>query len=105
MMKYVKGLMGLTMMGAMLFSCSSEVKEASYEVIPMPQSIAMNAQGSPFVLADGTKVLYPQGNEQMKKNAEFLVQYVKEQTGKQLIAQEGAEGKGILLQLGQPTEN
>ena len=105
MKNYVKGLMGLTMLGAMLFSCSSEVKEASYEVIPLPQSISMNAQGSPFVLSDGTKVLYPQGNELLKKNAEFLVQYVKEQTGKQLVAEEGSEGKGILLKLGQPTDN
>ena len=105
MMKYVKSLLGLTMVGTMLFSCSSEVQEASYNVIPLPQSIAMNAQGSPFVLSDGTKVLYPQGNELLKKNAEFLVQYVKEQTGKQLVAEEGSEGKGILLKLGEPTDN
>ena len=37
MNKKLMSLAGLFMAGCMLFSCSSEVKEANYQVIPAPQ--------------------------------------------------------------------
>ncbi|MBR2168934.1 MAG: glycoside hydrolase family 20 zincin-like fold domain-containing protein [Alistipes sp.] len=92
------GLAGLFAAGLMLFSCSSEVKEANYQIIPIPQEIVMG-QGGAFTLANGTKVLYPEGNEKMQKNAQFLADYVKELTGNTLSVEAGTDGKGIVLQV------
>ena len=98
MKKNLKGLVGLFAAGLMLFSCSSEVKEANYQIIPIPQEIVMG-QGGAFTLANGTKVLYPEGNEKMQKNAQFLADYVKELTGNTLSVEAGTDGKGIVLQV------
>ena len=98
MKKKLMSLAGLFMAGCMLFSCSSEVKEASYQIIPAPQEIVMG-QGGAFTLANGAKVIYPEGNEKMQKNAQFLADYVKELTGNTLQVVAGTAGKGILLQV------
>ena len=98
MKKNLMGLAGLFAAGCMLFSCSSEVKEANYQIIPIPQEIVMGQDGA-FTLANGTKVLYPEGNEKMQKNAQFLADYVKELTGNTLSVEAGTEGKGIILQV------
>ncbi len=84
--------------GCMLFSCSADVKQADYNVIPVPAEVVMGDDGA-FVLTDGTKVFYPEGNAKMQRNAEFLAEYMLEQTGKKLVPMEGTEGNGILLQL------
>ena len=98
MKKNLMGLAGLFAAGLMLFSCSSEVKEANYQIIPIPQEIVMGQDGA-FTLANGTKVLYPEGNEKMQKNAQFLADYVKELTGNTLSVEAGTDGKGIVLQV------
>ena len=49
---------------------------ASYEVVPLPQSIVMQ-KGEPFVLDDQVVILY---NESLQREAEFLQQYLKEAT-------------------------
>ena len=98
MKKNLMGRAGLFAAGCMLFSCSSEVKEANYQIIPIPQEIVMGQDGA-FTLANGTKVLYPEGNEKMQKNAQFLADYVKELTGNTLSVEAGTEGKGIILQV------
>lgn len=105
MIRIVKGFLGLTLAGVMLLSCNSNVKEADYEIIPLPKSISLNAGQAPFILENGTKIFYPGDNKLLEKNAEFLAQYVKEQTGKDLKVVPGTEGKGIVLKLGKPTEN
>ena len=79
-------------------ACTPNVKEADYNVIPLPAEVVMG-QGDAFILADGTKILYPEGNEKMKRNAEFLAEYLLEQTGKTLAVEAGTEGRGILLSL------
>ena len=98
MKKNLMALGGLFAAGLMLFSCSSEVKEANYQIIPIPQEIVMGQDGA-FTLDNGTKVIYPEGNEKMQKNAQFLADYVKELTGNTLQVVAGMEGKGILLQV------
>ncbi len=80
----------------LFFSCSSNVKEADYNVVPLPMEVTLG-QGTGFTLAEGTKIMFPEGNEKMQRNAEFLAEYLKEQTGKTLTVEAGAEGKGILL--------
>ena len=83
-MKTLMGLAGLTMAGFMLLSCNTEVKEANYQIIPLPQEISVMDQAAPFILSNGTKIMYPEGNEKMQKNAEFLASYIKDLTGKSL---------------------
>ena len=72
------------MAGFMLLSCNTEVKEANYQIIPLPQEISVMDQAAPFILSNGTKIMYPEGNEKMQKNAEFLASYIKDLTGKSL---------------------
>lgn len=104
-MKTLMGLAGLTMAGFMLLSCNTEVKEANYQIIPLPQEISVMDQAAPFILSNGTKIMYPEGNEKMQRNAEFLASYIKDLTGKSLAVQAGTDGKGIILQLGGNAKN
>ena len=98
----VAGMLAFT---GMIASCNSEQKVADYQVIPLPQEIT-TAQGTPFVLDGGVKIIYPEGNGQMQKNALFLAEYLKKATGKEFAIQTGAEAKrGILLTLGLQSEN
>ncbi|MDE6216258.1 glycoside hydrolase family 20 protein [Bacteroides sp.] len=82
-----------------LCSCSGEKTEANYQVIPAPQEIVMAANGD-FTLGSGVKIVYPEGNEAMRRNAEYLAEYLQKATGKVYQTMAGTEGKGnILLQL------
>ena len=80
--------------------------EASYEVIPMPQSITLAESGGQFVLHSGTQISYTAGNEDMARNAQFLQEYLADQLGYTLKTEPGIASKGIVLQLieGEPTE-
>lgn len=99
-------LLGLTFAGVIFSSCTSgETAKADYQVVPMPLEISA-VQQSPFLLKNGVSIYYTAGNEKMKRNAEFLASYIREQTGIELKTQEG-EGKsgGISLQLGLDNAN
>jgi hexosaminidase len=105
MRQFIK-LTGCLAAAGAIASCQSAPKEvANYQVVPLPQQIVA-AQGAPFVLKSGVKILYPQGNEQMQRNAQFLAGYLKTATGKDFATAEGTEGKNaIVLTLGQVSEN
>ena len=98
-------LTGCLAVAGLLASCQSSKQEANYQIIPLPQEI-VTAQGTPFALKSGVKILYPQGNEKMKRNAEFLSDYLKTATGKTFTVEAGSEGKNaIMLTLGLENEN
>ena len=99
----LSGLIGLFVAGLMMFSCT-ELKEANYQIIPMPLDIQLAEQGQ-FVLAEGTSVFYPGDNEKLQNNANFLAEYVKEKTGITLAPTTGTEGKGIVLKVEENKEN
>lgn len=104
-MKRLFGSIGMFVLIGMLASCTSVQKAADYRVVPLPQEI-VTSEGTPFVLNNGVKILYPEGNQQMQRNAEFLAEYVKESTGKVLSVQAGTEGNNnIVLSLGLPSDN
>lgn len=95
---------GLLLAG-MFFSSCSEQQVADYRVVPLPQAIQVS-EGTPFVLDEDVCILYPKENADMKRNAEFLAQYVKESTGKELKIQGGSEGENaIVLKLGLKSDN
>lgn len=98
----VAGLLTATWLMA---SCSSESTIADYQVIPLPQDIT-TVQGTPFKLSASTNILFPQGNEKMQNNAQYLAEYLKKATGKEFTVKAGEAEKGaIVLQLGMPSVN
>ena len=61
-----------------ILSCSQkEVTLGSLDVIPIPSEVVKLDDGSSFVIDGATKICYPEGNEKMKRNAEFLASYIK----------------------------
>ena len=82
--------MGLAFAGMLMASCAdSPTAVADYQVVPCRWNYGVS-QGS-FLLKSGETICYTAGNEKMKKNAEFLAAFIKEQTG---IALKVAEGDG-----------
>ena len=91
--------LGMALAGMLMASCAdNQPVVADYQIVPMPLEISVQ-QGA-FLLKNGTPVYYTAGNEKMRKNAEFLALYVKEQTGIELKVQEGEAEGGITLKLG-----
>lgn len=94
----------LQLVGLFCLSCLSVVSTLAsatinYRVIPLPNKIT-NQKGEPFVLDKQVKIVYPMGNEKMKKNASFLSQYISENTGLSLKKQAGKTSeKAIILSL------
>ena len=87
--------MGLAFAGMLMASCAdSPTAVADYQVVPMPLEITAASQGS-FLLKSGETIYYTAGNEKMKKNAEFLAAFIKEQTGIALKVAEGDGEEGI----------
>ena len=70
-----------SLLAATLFSCQPQEEQANYQIIPLPQEVVLN-QGNPFVIDNSTQIVYPEGNDLLKRNAEFLAGYLKEATGK-----------------------
>ena len=89
-----RGKEGIILILSVCVACSAGAERvADYRVVPLPNQIETKA-GEPFVLEDGVTVCYPEGNEAMRRNAEFLAEYVKKQTGIGLVVKENGEGKG-----------
>lgn len=65
-----------------------------------------NIASKPLYLKSGVKILYPEGNEKIQRNAQFLADYLKTATGKDFSIEAGTEGKNaIVLALGSEVEN
>ena len=74
----LKKWMLLSFMVSGLMSCTQkEVTLGSLDVIPIPSEVVKLDDGSSFVIDGATKICYPEGNEKMKRNAEFLASYIK----------------------------
>ena len=97
--------LGMSLAGLLATSCTQQSAVADFQIVPMP--LEMNvAKTAGFMLQNGVAVCYPAGNEMMKKNAEFLAGYIKEQTGIELSVKEGEGAKGdVVLALGLANEN
>ncbi len=57
-----------------------EVNKASYDVVPLPKHTKLTS-GEPFVLSSSVKIVYPTASEKMRKNAEFLAEYLYQLVG------------------------
>ena len=75
MRKISKLLMSVVVAGSFIACSSNTTGEANYQVIPLPLEVN-TSEGQPFVLTSKTKVVYPEGNKLMERNAEFLGDYL-----------------------------
>ncbi len=73
-----------------LTSCSVKETPATYSVIPLPQEVTLQ-QAAPFRLDGKTVITYTAGNEMLRRDAEFLADYVREATGHQLTTREATD--------------
>jgi len=104
-MKKMFKLAGWLVVIGVMFACTVEQKSANYRVVPLPQEI-IEKQDKSFVLNENVKIVYPEGNDAMQKNAEFLADYIQEATGKRLAVEVGTAGKDkIALQLALQSSN
>ena len=98
---------GLFLGSMLVASCvHKEIVTADYQIVPLVSQVTEVSDNSSFLLKDGVKVLYPEGNDMMRRNAEFLADYVSRQTGISLKLQSGnPEDGAICLILGLENEN
>ncbi len=79
--------------------------EADYRVVPLPDQIEMT-DGESFRLTGSTKIVYPEGNEKMARNAAFLADYIALSTGiKSKVTADTVEKNAVILSLGLNHEN
>ncbi|HJF07971.1 MAG TPA: family 20 glycosylhydrolase [Phocaeicola coprocola] len=78
------------------YACSEKrTLNSDYEIIPKPLDVNCKGDAS-FLLKDGVAVIYPENNQKMQDNAEFLVDYVEKQTGVKLTFHAGMPVDGAI---------
>ena len=100
MRKISKLLMSVAVAGSLLACGNSTTGEANYQVIPLPQEIS-TSEGQPFVFTSKTKVVYPEGNQLMERNAQFVGDYL----NLLIITSNPTNEKVIELALGLESDN
>lgn len=84
----------------LLMSCTKNITHAEFEVIPLPQKIE-KLNGQPFILNQSTRIVYTEGDEDLKRIANFLSEYIKFSTGKSLtVSDKGRDKNCIILRTG-----
>ena len=74
-------------------------QRADYSVVPIPQQIHLT--GKPmFRLSASTRIVYPEANEEMERNARFLQDYVREITGiRPVLSTNVLQSRGDVIRL------
>ena len=95
----MKILKSVSVAALLLFmvSCGGKTSQASYDVIPAPAEVTVEATASPFVITSSTPVVYTPGDSVMERQARFLAEYVQEQSGIELKLQPGEPVKGAVV--------
>ncbi|MDD3511684.1 MAG: beta-N-acetylhexosaminidase, partial [Fermentimonas sp.] len=79
--------------------------KADYDVVPLPKEITQET-GEAFSLTSATKIIYPEGYDKMKRNAEFLAEYINIATGlKTSVSTESLVENAIILATGLDSDN
>lgn len=79
-------------------ACSNRGDQtANYDVIPLPQEIALNEAAPAFKLTGSTQIAYTAGNEGLQRDAQFLAEYLKQMTGLDLKLTETAPEKDAIV--------
>lgn len=94
-MRQMKKIMTLCALVCLAFS--AKAADANYNVIPLPQKIDLNKSAGAFKLDNTVKIVY-QGGKDLKRNAQFLADYVKEDVGLTLpVEGKASKGKTIVV--------
>ena len=94
-------------MSIALLSCKEQGNKpaatGNYNVIPYPQEI-VEGEGEGFVLNNETSIVY-EGDEVMKRNAEFLSGYIKDLTGLELEVTDSGKDNAITIAIAETGDN
>lgn len=80
-----------------VISCSDrKTIEANYEVVPLPQEINKTGNGH-FILDEQTVIVYEENNDTLRQTANFLSEYIKQNTGLHISITDQPKEKNIIL--------
>ena len=86
-------------------SAVANAQQTHYDVVPLPNQIVQK-QGAAFTLNAKTQICYQKGDVNLKREAQFLADYVKQTTGLSLkLTTKVGEGNQILLQINDKIAN
>ena len=87
-------------------ACSSQQeKRADFHVVPLPQQIDSTGNGA-FLLSEKTLIAYPANDEELKRNAALLADFVAQKTGMKLqVKADGSSQSVIALSKGLSVDN
>ena len=87
-----------------LLSCTDKQQPtADYRIVPLPQEI-VEVQADGFTLSGTTAIVY-EGDAEMKRNAEFLAEFIKEKTSLELTITDVKCENAITLKTGEISDN
>lgn len=99
------GAMSVASMLTLFSSCTEPAQKADYQIVPLPAEITAVSE-NPFKLRSGITVSYASNETGMKENAQFLADFIKQETGIVLDVKADANGpKMIRLEGGLENEN
>lgn len=73
----------------LMLCTTSKAAEADYQVVPLPQSITLSS-GAAYVIDDSKSIICDE-NADMKRNAGFLAEYIKDATHNELSVKTGGK--------------
>lgn len=107
-MNTINRLLTTLMLVSALASCGtggSGTVEANYNVVPLPNEIEAK-DGAAFILSESTQIVFPEGNEKMQRNAQFLAEYLELSAGiKTAVTATLLEKDAIILATGLQNDN
>ncbi len=107
-MNTINRLLTTLMLVSALASCGtggSGTVEANYNVVPLPNEIEAK-DGAAFILSESTQIVFPEGNEKMQGNAQFLAEYLELSAGiKTAVTATLPEKDAIILATGLQNDN
>lgn len=77
---------------------------ADYNVIPLPQEVTLTQKGA-FVLTGTTPIVYPEGDEQLKNDAQLLSDYIADVTALRLTTTSAKVKNAITLRLNKKVQS
>ncbi len=97
-MKKIPNIILFAMAGLLLCACHADVKVADYAQLSNEEQITYR-KGDPFRLRRKIDIIYPAGNTQLHKEAEFLAGYLKRKLKLRGNLQTDNARRGIILDI------
>lgn len=94
-----KRIITLLMLIVSVCSFAKPTDVGSWQIVPLPQKVEARDQ-KPFVISSKTTVFYDKNDAEQKRNAQFLVSYIKEVTGIAVKTSERMASNQIRLSIG-----